>query len=146
MRDVTRTGNREEGGWEIGTLLQSRPSFSTLPFCLRQTSLSSRMISQHTPHLFCLSLSVSGAYTASLDTWCISFTHGINKQWVSAQNGCKEHLTDCLTEGCLEPELLSRWTQDRSENFFLHSFSSHTYFHGSQSGQAEHHSVNQGKM
>lgn len=108
MRDVTRTGNGEEGGWEIEALLQSHPSFSTLPFCLRQTFLSSRMISQHTPQLSCLSLSVSGAYIASLDTWCISFTCGINKQWVSAQDGCKEHLTDCITEGCLELELLSQ--------------------------------------
>lgn len=143
-----RTGNREKGGWEIGTLLQSHPSFSTLPFCLKQTFLFSGMVSQHIPLLSCLSLSISGAYIASLDTQCINFTCGIKKQWVSAQSACKEHLTDCIAEGCLEPGLFSRMNTGRTypRPFFLHSFSSHMYFQDSKSGQAEHHDVNQGKM
>lgn len=52
---------------ETGTLLQCWP-FSTLSFCLKQTFLFSAMISQHIPLHSCLSLSISGAYIAILDT------------------------------------------------------------------------------
>lgn len=52
---------------ETGTLLRCWP-FSTLSFSSKQTFLFSVMISQHIPLHSCLSLSISCAYIAFLDT------------------------------------------------------------------------------